>query len=219
MPQVGRVTKNAEEIPSGGLFMESATSTFDLIERLKSGDTAVFPALFQKYSHRLAILIYYKLSPEMRPFIEVDDVLQETFLKTFRDLGQFTYRAPGSFMNWISSIADHVIADMARYQGRQKRHAAELVRFRSDSNPQGPEPADTKTPSVLLAGRERVLCLIEKLSLLPEDYRRVILLAKVEGLSTREVAKQLGKSAESVSLLLHRALKRFRELQNSNTRQ
>ncbi len=199
--------------------MESATSTFSLIDRLKSGDTAVFPALFQKYSHRLVVLIHYRLSPEMRLFVEVDDVLQETFLKAFRDIGNFTYRTPGSFMSWLASIADHVIADMARYQGRHKRHAAEHVRFRTDSNPQGPEPADTKTPSVLLAEKERILALIKRLNMLPEDYRQVILLAKVEGFSTQEIAMQLGKSTESVSLLLHRAVKRFRELLNSKSSQ
>ncbi len=199
--------------------MNSVTSTYNLIDRLRSGDTGVFAEVFQKYSHRLAILIHYKLSPEMRLFVEVDDVLQETFLKAFRDIDQFTYRVPGSFMSWMASIVDHVIVDMARYQGRQKRQAAEVVRFRSATNPGGPEPVDTKTPSVLLGEKEKIMSLIERLNLLPEDYRRAILLAKVEGLSTQELAARLGKSTGATALLLHRAIKRFRELQNSEALQ
>jgi RNA polymerase sigma factor (sigma-70 family) len=54
---------------------------------------------------------------------------------------------------------------------------------------------------------------VETLNMLPEDYRRVILLAKVEGLSTSEVAERLEKSKEATSLLLHRAIKRLHSLQ------
>jgi DNA-directed RNA polymerase specialized sigma24 family protein len=43
----------------------------------------------------------------------------------------------------------------------------------------------------------------------------VILLAKFEGLTTAELAERLAKSRESVALLLHRALKRFREIEQS----
>ena len=52
---------------------------------------------------------------------------------------------------------------------------------------------------------------------LPEDYRRAILLAKVEGLSTAELAHELCRTRESAALLLHRAIKRFRQLQESET--
>jgi len=193
--------------------MDSATSTFQLISKLKSGDTAVFPEVFQKYARRLAILIHYKLSPEMRHVVEVEDILQETFLKACRDLDHFSYKTPGSFMSWLAKITDHIIADHARYQGRRKRYAVEMVRFRSISNPNGPEPIDTRTPSVLLGEKEAMLSLNEQINLLPEDYRQAILLAKVEGLSTRELAERLGRPTESAALLLHRAIKRFREIQ------
>lgn len=193
--------------------MQSSTSTFGLIERFKSGDTQAFSLLFEKYRPRLAVLVHYKLSPEMRNRIELDDILQETFLEASRGVGNFTYRSPGSFMSWLSRIADHVIIDAARQQGRRKRQAVEMVHFRSESNPAGPEPADTNTPSRLFAQKESVRKLLERLNALPEDYRQVILLAKVEGLSTQEMAERLGKSREAVSLLLHRAIQRFRQLE------
>ena len=191
--------------------METPTSSFDLVEKVKAGDREVFTRLFQKYRRRLAVLIHYKLSPELRGKVEVDDILQETLLRAFRDIGQFTYRSPGSFLSWLESIAGHVIIDMARYQGRQRR-AGEEVRFRSASNPLGPEPVDTETPSRVLREKEGVQALLERLNSLPEDYRQVILLAKIEGLSTAEIADRLGKSREAVALLLYRAVKRFRVL-------
>src|SRR6266540_2599510 len=109
------------------------------------------------------------------------------------------------------------LADAARFHGRQKRRA-ELVRFRSVGTPDGPEPVDSATPSRLLAEKEGLQELIQKLDSLPEDYRRAILLAKVEGLSNAEMAEQLGRSREAAALLLHRAIKRFRAIQEQDIR-
>jgi RNA polymerase sigma-70 factor (ECF subfamily) len=197
--------------------MEQPTSTYDLLARIERGDENAFTALFEKYQKRLALLIHYKLSHEMRRLADVEDVLQETFLEAFRDLERFRYEKPGAFLSWLSRIADHVIADAARFHGRRKRRA-DHVRFRSEGNPDGPEPMDSATPSRLLAEKEGFQALIQKLDSLPEDYRRAILLAKVEGLSNAEMAEQLGRSREAAALLLHRAIKRFREIQETDNR-
>ena len=191
--------------------MESPTSTFTLLEQARGGDEAALSRAFEKYQKRLAVLVHFKLSPTARAFSEVEDVVQEVFLRAFRDLGQFHYRSQGSFLRWLSSIADHVIVDRVRYESRERR-AGENVPFRSESNPGGPEPRDTRTPSRLLAQQEAVERLLDRLSALPEEYRQAILLAKIEGLSTAEMAERMGKSREAVALLVYRAVKRFRTL-------
>jgi RNA polymerase sigma-70 factor (ECF subfamily) len=193
--------------------MNPLSSSQGLIDRIKHGDQEAFSRLFEKHRPRLAVLIHYRLSPELRRFYEVDDILQETFLEAFRDFDQFSYQSPGSFMSWLARISDHVMADLARSQGRQKRQAAEMLRFRSESNPSGPEPVDSRTPSRVFAEEEGLRELLAKLNALPENYRQAILLMKVEGLATQEAAARLGKTNESTALLLHRALKRFRALQ------
>ena len=187
------------------------TTSFGAVERVKGGDYDAFAALFSKYRRRLAALLRYKAGPALLATVEVDDLLQETFLQAFRDIGRFNYQAPGSFWNWLASIAGHVAQDAARFQGRQKR-AGDVVRFRSASNPDGPDPVDAKTPTLLLSEKEAVAALFERLEALPPDYREAILLAKIEGLSTAEIAARMGKTREAAALLLHRALKRFRAL-------
>jgi len=67
-----------------------------------------------------------------------------------------------------------------------------------------------------MAEKESLQALIQKLDQLPEDYRRAILLAKVEGLSNAEMAERLGRNREAAALLLHRAIKRFRAIQESD---
>src|SRR2546429_4957455 len=86
--------------------MDSATSTFGLVERFKKGETEAFSLIFRKYQRRLAVLVHYKMSPELRGAVEADDILQEVFLAAAQDISNFTYQSPGSFMAWLSRIAD-----------------------------------------------------------------------------------------------------------------
>ena len=190
---------------------ESPTSTFTLLEQARSGDREALSRAFEKHQRRLAVLIYYRLPGGARHFDEVEDLVQETFFRACRDLDRFTWQSPDSFFRWLAQIAGHVVIDRARYHARERR-AGEEVRFRSDSNPAGPEPADTVTPSRLLARKEAVERLLELLDALPDDYREALVLAKVEGCSTVEIAARMGKSREAVALLVYRALKRLRGL-------
>jgi DNA-directed RNA polymerase specialized sigma24 family protein len=137
--------------------MDSPTSTFTLLEKAQAGDREALSRAFEKYQRRLALLVHFKLSGRTRTFAEGDDIVQETLLRAFRDIQHFSYRAPGSFLRWLSAIAVHVIVDSVRYQGRERR-AGEKVPFRSESNPAGPEPADPKTPSRLLAQQNSWWC-------------------------------------------------------------
>ncbi|MCC7157253.1 MAG: sigma-70 family RNA polymerase sigma factor [Bryobacterales bacterium] len=189
--------------------MGAPTSSFDLVARVKGGDRDAFSGLFDKYRRRLAVLIYYKLGQDLRVSIEIDDIIQETMLRAWRDIGQFHYRAAGSFMSWLASIATHVIIDAVRHDGRDRRRATAVVPLS-----QAPEAADTRTPSRLLSQKEGAAALIERLNALPDDYRQAILLAKIEGLSTPELAERMGRSREAAALLLHRAIKRFRTLRD-----
>jgi len=66
--------------------MDSATSTFGLVERFKRGETEAFSLIFRKYRRRLAVLVYYKMSAELRGMVEVDDILQEVFLAAAQDI-------------------------------------------------------------------------------------------------------------------------------------
>ncbi len=191
--------------------MASPTSTSALFEKAGAGDREALSLAFERYRGRLIVLAHFKMSPRARRLSEVEDLVQETMLRAFRDLDRFSYRTPGSFFRWLASILDHVIIDRARYLGRERR-AGEEAPFRSESNPHGPEPMDSRTPSRLLAQREAVERLLDRLSALPEEYRQAILLAKIEGLSTAEMSERLGKSREAVALLVYRAVKRFRAL-------
>jgi RNA polymerase sigma-70 factor (ECF subfamily) len=187
------------------------TTTFDLLGKARQGAGDAASLLFERYRKRLAVLVRYKLGEEWRGKLDIDDLVQETMMRAYRDLDSFTYRSPGSFLHWLSAIAEHVIADAVRHQGRARRHATE-VRFRSESNPLGPEPVDSLTPSRVFARAEGLKALLRKMDELPEQYREALLLSKIEGLTTEEMSERLQKPREAVSLLVFRAVRRLREL-------
>jgi len=191
--------------------MGPPSTTSALLDKAKAGDAGALSEALERNRRRLTVLVHFKLGPPERQLADAEDVVQEVFLHACRAIGGFTWQSPGSLLRWLSAIADRVIADRARYRGRGKRAGGE-VPFRSPSNPRGPEPADTRTPSRLLAQQEAVERLLGRLDALPEDYRQAILMAKIEGLSTAEMAERLGKPREAVSLLVYRAVKRFRAI-------
>ena len=167
---------------------------------------------FEKHRRRLVVLVHFKLGPRAREFADAEDVVQETCLRAFRDIASFAYQSPGSFFRWLSAIADHVIVDRVRYQNRECR-AGEEVRFPLREQPAGPRPVRHQNAQLACwPQREAVQRLLDRLDALPEDYRQAILMAKIERLSTAEMAERLGKSREAVALLVYRAVKRFREL-------
>jgi len=75
--------------------MESPTTTFALLEQAKDGDEQALSRAFERHRRRLAVLIHYKLSPHAREFCDVEDLVQETCLRAFRDIASFTYHSPG----------------------------------------------------------------------------------------------------------------------------
>ena len=78
--------------------MESPTASFALLEQAKGGDEQALSRAFERHRRRLPVLIQYKLSPHAREFCEVEDLVQETCLRAFRDIASFTYQSPGSFL-------------------------------------------------------------------------------------------------------------------------
>ncbi len=189
----------------------SPTTTFGLLDQIRQGDQDAFSILFEKYRTRLAVLIHYKLGDRLRVDCGVEDVVQEVFLAASRDLNTFVYREPGSFMSWLARIADNTLRDLARYQDRKKRDFGERVTLASPSHPLGFEPRVSETPSRVLAIREELRRVLDRLEALPDDYRRVVFMARIECLPTAEIAARLGKTREAVAVLLYRAIQSLKK--------
>ena len=136
---------------------------------------------------------------------DAEDAMQEALIKTYRYVGRI--RDPEAFRPWLYRTVRN-----ACLMGRRKK-AGEPARLQSlDDVLSGPDgltrpdaPHPGKNPEQLAdnAGLRRRLR--QALRTLPGPYRAIVFLREIEGLSTREVAKVMGMSEDSVKTRLHRA--------------
>ena len=102
-------------------------------------------------------------------------------------------------MRWLGTIAENLILNASKKYARQKN-----LRLDRDV------AASEISPSKALRREERFDRLESALKDLSEDYRTVILLSRIEGLSIKEIAPRMRRSESAVKNLLLRALKGLR---------
>lgn len=181
--------------------MSNSHHESELVERARAGDTAAFDALAGGQRPRLAGFIRQRLGEGPGAALEVDDVLQETFLRGFRSLERFEPRGRDSLFRWLAGIAVNVVREEARRAARQHPRPG----LADDA------PASSVSQLRRLRREERFDRLTAALDRLPQDYREVIRLTRLEKLSVEEVARRMGRSRQAVRSLLFRALRALRE--------
>lgn len=178
--------------------------TFSL-EALREGDRAEFAHLVEEYSPMI-----YRLGLKMlnNPQ-DAEDILQETFIKAYRHIGNFDGRS--SISTWLYRIATNEALMLLR----RKRLDAISFEAPSSKETEPQEPLQIvdwcclpEQEYLTSEGRAR---LTEAMERLPTSMRVVFLLRDIEGLSTRETAEVLDISEMAVKTRLSRARLRLRE--------
>lgn len=147
----------------------------------------------QRYIYNLA----YNLCNDAH---EADDLTQETFFKAFQNLAGF--RQEASLRTWISHIAVNTYL-----AGRRKR-----ARHRSINLETLKVPSQSGNPERVVIRRELQWCIRHILQHhLSREYRVILVLRDLNGLSYEEVAGVLGITVSAVKSRLHRARRAFRD--------
>ncbi len=166
-----------------------------LIERARAGDTAALEELLAE------------VAPAVRRFgvrmckdpHDADDVLQDTLLTIATHLPEYEGRS--SLTSWVFALTRSACARRRRGAKNRPHESADALAERGDGNP---------TPAERAADRELGGALTRALDDLPDDYREVILLRDVEGLTAPEAAIALGISVDALKSRLHRAREALR---------
>ena len=189
-----------------------SNKTQHLIVLAKDGDESALDQLCRVYSERVRWIVRLRMGAEIRSKLESMDLAQDVLISAFRDLGNFTYKNEGDFLRWLSEIAENRLRDNLDRLHADKRDIRKEVRFDShrttteNSFVGSAEPIDLTTPSVIMSKREDLARLAKALDALKPEYRKVIVLTKIEGLSYKEIAESLGKSSDAVRMLVSRAI-------------
>ncbi len=176
-------------------IMKPEEHTKDLVERARKGDRSAFDELAQTNRPRLEALVRSRLGPELRTQVSVEDILQETFLQAFGSLERFEWQGEHSLLRWLGGIAENVM---------RKEHRGHQLRQKVRLEPRQPEQVSPSKEMQREERFERLECALEHLS---DDYRQVIVLARIEQLKIREIAAKMNRSETAVRNLLMRALK------------
>lgn len=174
--------------------MDSSDS--ELIAAVLKGNTASFEPLVQKYSPR----VFATARRYARRDSEIEDIVQEVWLKSFQKLASFRGDAP--FEHWLMRLTVHVCYDFLRGHQRNRETAfTELTDTEEDwlerfvANPGGAtEDAD--------AARQLIQRVLEQLS---PPARLIITLLEIEDRSIKEIAGLTGWSVPLVKVRAFRA--------------
>jgi RNA polymerase sigma-70 factor (ECF subfamily) len=189
-------------------------SDIDLVRQFQAGSVAAFDRIFLKYNKAISALTRRLVHDQLL----AEDLAQETFFRVLRSLDRVDDAF--NFSAWIHRIATNLCYDEMR---RQKRGAGPQTEdgMRAGPGPNGGlDPDDVlrslpsgdlaEQPEDALAMRELRREVWQVAAALPANYRTVLSLRELQGLSYNGIAEAMGVSESAIETLLHRARKRFK---------
>ena len=172
----------------------------EYVDRAKKGDRKAFRMLVDAYQQQVAMTVVSMLGPSS----EVDDVVQETFIKCYQSLDRF--RGDSSFLTYLKRIAINKSLDALR---RRKRFLGRFL-SRDDDSKQMQDPVYDSDFSY--ERNEQVHLVHTAIQELPPNHRAVIVLRMIEGYSTEETAEMLNLPYGTVLSRLSRAQKKLKDI-------
>jgi RNA polymerase sigma-70 factor (ECF subfamily) len=189
-----------------------ADKTRELVALAKEGNESAISQLWTVYGARVHWIMRLRMGKELRSKLESTDLAQDTLLSALGDLENFTYKNEGDFLRWISTIAENRLRDNLDKLHADKRNIRKEIRLgKPGANTVSKSavsfaPIEATTPSVIMSRKEELDKLEKAIDKLKPEYKEVIVLSKIEGLSYKEIADTLGKTSEAVRKLISRAM-------------
>ena len=188
-----------------------------LLSALHAGDAAARDELLLRYQPWLHLLAKIQMDSLFQGKFSPSDVVQQTLLEACRDLPQFRGESEGEFLAWLRQILTHALAhEIRRYRGTAQRDIGREVSLDAALAASSQRLGDLlaasgSSPSHQAARHEQELHLAQVLATLPPDYREIIILRNIEGLSHEEAAARLNRGVGATRMLWVRALTKLKD--------
>lgn len=190
----------------------------ELVTRAVAGDESALAMLLERYGPLVRKSL--EIERKWQSLISHDDVMQDSYVAVWRGIGQFEHNGHGSFLRWLNRIARNKLRDAIERESAAKRPPP-ITQAPDDASCQrlwALVASPIGRPSHFARSRERMHVLNVAIAQLPPDYRTVVRLSDLKGLSGRDVAAAMGRNRGAVVMLRARALRRLRELLGSGSR-
>ena len=170
-----------------------------LVERAQGGDQHAFDLLVSKYQRKLGRL----LSRFIRDPAEVEDVVQEAFIKAYRALPSF--RGDSAFYTWLYRIGINTAKNYLVALGRRAPTSTEFDSEEAEGFEDAGQLRDINTPESLLLTKQIGETVNSAMDALPEELRTAIVLREIDGLSYEEIASTMDCPIGTVRSRIFRA--------------
>lgn len=171
----------------------------ELVLRAQRGDKRAFGLLVDKYQRKLARL----LSRMIRDQSEIEDVVQESFIKAYRALPNF--RGDSAFYTWLYRIGINTAKNYLVSVGRRPTVSTDIEIEDAENFDSGDELRTTETPESTMMTKQIAQTVNDTVESLPEELRTAITLREIEGLSYEEIATIMGCPIGTVRSRIFRA--------------
>ena len=173
-----------------------------IVRKVLGGDANAFETLVLEYEKNV-----YNIALRMTGNSEdAADMTQEAFIKAYNSLQSF--RGDSKFSVWLYRIVSNVCLDFLRSKNR--RPTVSLSVEDDDGEDTQLDVADeSQSPELLLDRKLTRESVRRGLDSLPPDYRQILLLRDIQGLSYDEIAQALGLEVGTVKSRIFRARKRL----------
>ena len=208
---------SGDPYPSLEYFMSKTSATSSRSEsseqdrlwvtRALEGDEIAFKNLVEKYTRALSNHILRIVRKQE----EVDDLVQESFIKAFSALG--SYSIDYAFSTWLYKIATNHSIDYLRKKKLQT-YSIDKPRDTKDGSMEFDLPDMTYRPDKHILANQRSRLIQEAIDALPPKYHRVIVMRHQQEKSYEEIARELDLPLGTVKAHIFRA----RELLNKYLR-
>jgi RNA polymerase sigma-70 factor (ECF subfamily) len=179
------------------------TSEQAAIAQVRAGDSGAFQVLVERHSRNL-----FRLAWRMTGNREdAEDVVQETFLRAYRQLHRFDGRA--SFGTWLHRIAANHALDLMR--ARRLREPLRAPAGREDTDPLAAVPGTDPGPDRLAMSGQVQRKLAEAMDELSADERAAFVLRHFESMPSEDIGRALGVNRVTARQAVFRAVRKLRQ--------
>ncbi|WP_334119604.1 RNA polymerase sigma factor RpoE [Limnobacter sp.] len=170
-----------------------------IVQRVQAGDKLAFNLLVSKYHRRVGRL----LTRMVRNQEDIEDIVQETFIKAYRAIGNF--RGDSAFYTWIYRIAINTAKNLLVTQGRRPSTLKESNDGDSETFEDNAALSNIDTPESLYQTKQIGEAVNEAMAALPEELRSAIVMREIDGLSYEEIAAAMDCPIGTVRSRIFRA--------------
>jgi RNA polymerase sigma-70 factor (ECF subfamily) len=167
-----------------------------VIERVLSGDTGAFSGIVEKYQ---GMTFRYAVS-KFHDSDEALDITQEVLVAAYEALSSF--RRESKFSTWFYSIMVNYCNNYRRKSGRMKTVSLNPVSSGEEYELQIPDERENPEEAVIMSDSLRIVR--EELMRLPEEYREILMMRDIDGLSYNEITELLNINMSNVKVRIHR---------------